>query len=72
MRTLKSGDKGKAICAGCGLIGTTYLHRNVPFSDGVGIAKNILAGVCDGCGQVVAIPAQSAEDIRKARFEATS
>lgn len=62
------GEKSKAICEGCRqLVNTTFSRRDVPFSDGKGEAKNILAAVCDLCDEVVAIPAQSTPAIREAR-----
>lgn len=70
MRAIEVGSKGKAICARCGLAGTTYQYRDVPFSDGVGAVMNVLAGVCDGCGAVVAMPSQSTAEVAEARFEA--
>lgn len=39
----------------------------MPFSDGKGMADDVLVGVCDGCDEVVAIPAQSTPAIRDAR-----
>ena len=39
----------------------------MPFSDGKGTADDVLVGVCDVCGDVVAIPAQSTPSIREAR-----
>lgn len=71
MKLFQESDKGKAICNHCsGLVTTTYKRRDVPFSDGQGITKNILVGVCDKCDQVVAIPAQSTPAIKEARQEA--
>jgi endogenous inhibitor of DNA gyrase (YacG/DUF329 family) len=62
------GDKSRAICPHCEkLVETTFAYRDVPFDDGVGMAKNILVATCDECGTVVAIPAQSTPAIRKAR-----
>jgi hypothetical protein len=58
------GEKGKAICESEGRVSTTYCYRDVPFSDGSGVAKKILVGVCDRCGRVVAIPPQSTPSIR--------
>jgi len=60
------GEKGKAICESDGRVSTTFRYRDVPFSDGSGIAKKILVGVCDRCGKVVAIPPQSTPSIRAA------
>ena len=65
------GDKSKAICETCkDVVTTTFAIRDVPFSDGVGIAKDILVSVCDCCGEIVATPAQSTPDIKKARAAA--
>ena len=60
----KVGDKGKGICFQCGPTSTKFEIRNVPFSDGSGIAQDILVGVCDSCNQTIAIPAQSSESIK--------
>lgn len=68
MHLYKSGDKSRALCETCGgLVATTFAYRDVPFDDGSGVVHDILAGVCDGCGQVVSIPAQSTPAIRRAR-----
>jgi hypothetical protein len=68
MKLYSAGDKSKAICETCqDTVETTFLYRDVPFDDGTGKAKDILASVCDRCGEVVAIPAQSLPAIRRAR-----
>lgn len=65
------GDKSRAICGDCGkMVATTFGYHDVPFSDGKGVAKNILAATCDVCGAVVAVPAQSTPAIAKAREQA--
>jgi hypothetical protein len=62
------GDKSKAICSHCGkVVDTTFVRRDVLFSDGKGIAKEILAAACDVCGQVVAISADYTPAIRVVR-----
>lgn len=67
MNILKVGDKIEAICQDCkSLVNTTFKLRDVPFSDGSGIVKNILTGVCDQCGRVITIPNQSTPAIKKA------
>lgn len=71
MKLLLEGDKGKAVCENDGLVGITYTRRDVPFSDGTGVAKDILVGVCDVCKEVAAIPPQSTPAIRAAREIAT-
>lgn len=67
MKLFTSGEKGRALCDRDGLVGMTYAYRDVPFSDGEGIASEILVGVCDACDRVLAIPPQSTPAIGKAR-----
>ncbi|OLL29415.1 hypothetical protein BTH42_22950 [Burkholderia sp. SRS-W-2-2016] len=68
MKLYEEGEKSNAICSHCKqLVGTTFRRRDVPFSDGRGEVKNILAAVCDVCDRVVAVPAQSTPAIREAR-----
>ncbi|MDD9724579.1 hypothetical protein PVV74_03830 [Roseovarius sp. SK2] len=68
MKLYSAGDKSKAICETCqDMVETTFLYRDVPFDDGTGKVKDILASVCGRCGDVVAIPAQSLPAIRRAR-----
>ncbi len=70
MKIFQEGDTSQAFCSQCTeLVRTTFVRRDVPFSDGRGLAKNILVGACDHCGQTVAVPAQSAPAISKARRE---
>ncbi|WP_201213969.1 hypothetical protein [Rhodocyclus purpureus] len=72
MKLYQEGDKSKAICQTCAdLVETTFLRRDVPFSDGVGLARGILVAVCDRCHEVVGIPAQSTPAIREARKPAS-
>ncbi|MBB1250383.1 hypothetical protein [Rhizobium sp. G21] len=72
MKLHVAGEKSKALCPHCQeLTGATYAYRDVPFDDGVGRAKNILALVCDQCGDIVATPAQSTPAIKAARETAT-
>lgn len=68
MRVYKAGEKSRAICDDCGsLVSTTFAYRDVPFDDGKGMVKGVLASVCDECDRVVALPAQSTPAIRRAR-----
>lgn len=70
---LKENDKSKAFCEDCkDLITTTMQYRDVPFDDGSAIVKNILVGVCDNCGIVVSIPAQSTPAIAEAKRKANN
>ncbi|MGF6722740.1 hypothetical protein P3T43_002091 [Paraburkholderia sp. GAS41] len=66
----EEGEKSKAICETCDqIVTTTFVRRDVPFSDGNGEAKNILVSVCDLCDEMVAVPAQSTPAIREARLK---
>jgi hypothetical protein len=68
MKLYQPGDTSKAICPHCGkLVSTTFAYREVPFEDGSGVVKGILAAVCNECQTVIAIPAQSTPAIRRAR-----
>lgn len=68
MKVYKAGEKSKAICEDCGaLVSTTFAYRDVPFDDGSGVVKDVLAAVCDECDRVVALPAQSAPAVQRAR-----
>jgi len=64
MKIVRENDRGKALCDKCGLVTTTFKLRDVPFDDDSGIAKKILAGVCDKCHAVVSIPHQSTPQIK--------
>ncbi|WP_440905323.1 hypothetical protein ACMZOO_03025 [Catenovulum sp. SX2] len=66
MKIFKVGDTQKTICECCqSLENATFQLRDVPFSDGNGMAKNVLVGVCNKCNQVIVIPQQSAPTINK-------
>ncbi|MCW8916698.1 MAG: hypothetical protein OQK24_12720 [Magnetovibrio sp.] len=68
MKLYSPGDTGKAVCEDCGdIVSMTFQYRDVPFSDGSGLAHNILVGVCDSCDSVIAIPPQSTPAIKAAR-----
>ena len=68
MKLYRPGDKSRAICTLCGsVVPTTLAPRDVPFSDGAGSARGVLAATCDHCGSVVAVPAQSTPAITAAR-----
>lgn len=70
MKVYHEGDTGQALCPDDGAVTVTYGYRDVPFNDGSGMARNIMAGACDRCGRVVAIPAQSEPAISQARKRA--
>lgn len=65
MKILREGDVTKVACEQCGSFqSATFALRDVPFSDGMGLVKNVLAGVCDSCETVVVIPHQSTPAIK--------
>lgn len=66
MKIVKEGDTRNVLCHNCGKSTATYLLRDVDFSDRSGAVKNILAAVCNGCQQVVSIPAQCTPQIKQA------
>jgi hypothetical protein len=71
MKLIVEGDHSKAICSHCAaLVSTSFKRRDVPFSDGKGIVKDILVGVCDRCDRIVSTPAQSTPAIKAAREKA--
>lgn len=66
MKIVKVGDNQKAACHRCGQFeNITFKLRDVPFSDGKGIVKNVLVGVCDCCNSVAVLPHQSTPVVRK-------
>jgi len=66
MKIFKVGDSQKSICENCrSLENATFTLRNVPFSDGRGIVKNVLVGVCDKCDEVSILPHQSTPVVKK-------
>lgn len=68
MKLYQDGDSCRAFCGHCSkVVRTVFERRDVPFSDGQGVAKNILAAVCAECGLIAAIPAQSTPAIAEAR-----
>jgi len=66
MKIVKVGDSQKAACHQCRRFeNVTYKLRDVPFSDGDGVVKNVLVGVCDCCDSVAVLPHQSTPVVRK-------
>lgn len=66
MKIFKVGDSQKVICEYCRSLETaTFTLRDVPFSDGSGIVKNVLVGVCNQCDQVSILPHQSTPVVNK-------
>lgn len=66
MKILKVGDTKSAACNNCeSFQGVTFRLRDVPFSDGSGVVKNVLVGVCDSCDSVAVLPHQSTPAVKK-------
>jgi len=66
MKILKVGDTQKAACNHCKRVeNVTFKLRHVPFSDGKGIVKNVLVGVCNDCNSVAVLPHQSTPVVKK-------
>lgn len=66
MKILKVGDTKKAACNRCkSFQDVTFKLRDVPFSDGTGIVKNVLVGVCNTCDSIAVLPHQSAPAVKK-------
>jgi hypothetical protein len=67
MVILKVGDQEKGACENCAAFVTvTYQLRDVPFSDGCGVVKQVLVGVCEQCDQVCVLPQQSTPVVKRA------
>ena len=68
MHLYREGDSSEAICHACERrVGTRFAVRTVRLP-GTGIeVPDVLAAVCDECGGIAAIPAQSAPKLREAR-----
>lgn len=66
MKIFKVGDSQRVICENCrSLENATFILRDVPFSDGSGLVKNVLVGVCDKCDQVSILPHQSTPVVKR-------
>ncbi len=66
MKILKVGDTQKAACNNCKFFkNVTFKLRDVPFSDGTGIVKNVLVGICDTCNTIAVLPHQSTPLVKK-------
>ena len=70
MRIIKVGEQQKAACQYCESFQTvTFGLRDVPFSDGTGMAKKVLVGICDKCDGVALMPHQSTPAVKQ-QYEA--
>lgn len=71
MKLFHQGDTERALCDVDGSVTLTYAYRDVPFADGKGMARNVLVGVCDVCGEVLLVPPQSVPAIAMSRQRST-
>ncbi len=56
----------KAVCNTCKSIqGVTFKLRDTPFSDGTGIVRNVLVGICNNCDSIAVLPHQSTPAVKK-------
>lgn len=70
MKIFKVGESQKAACSKCqSFENATFQLRDVPFSDGTGVVKNVLVGACDKCNSVTVLPHQSTPAVKR-RYEA--
>ena len=68
MKLFHERDISRGFCENCAkIVETTFVRRDIPFSDGKGLARNILVAQCSICATLIAIPSQSTPAIRAAR-----
>lgn len=66
MTEFRENDKSHSLCLQCKkYVVTTFQYRDVPLDDESGTVEHILVGVCDECGAVVSVPAQSSTFIKE-------
>ena len=71
MKILREGDTERALCDIDGWVTVRFQYKDVPFSDGSGVVRGILVGVCEACDEVISFPPQSTPSIAAARRRAT-
>ena len=68
MHLFREGDRSEAICHACEKrVSTQFAVRTVRLAETGLDVPDVLAAVCDECGGVAAIPAQSAPKLKEAR-----
>jgi hypothetical protein len=68
MHLYREGDVSEAMCQGCQRrVTTRFGVRTLPLLETGIEVPDVLVAVCDECGQVAAIPAQSAPKLKEAR-----
>ena len=69
--TVTEGQPGRALCRHCRAVMTlTYRYRSVALDDDEQAVATVLAGVCNVCQQIVALPPQSTPDLKRAKLAA--
>ncbi|WP_367346705.1 hypothetical protein [Stenotrophomonas bentonitica] len=61
------GETRPALCHRDGRVTATFVYKDVPFRDGLGVVNDVLVGACDVCGDAIIIPAQSTPKVSEAR-----
>jgi hypothetical protein len=69
MKILSEGDKGVALAPGRGKVTVVYRYEDLTLDSGV-VVKDVLVGVAEDTGEVLAIPAQSTPKIKRSRYAA--
>jgi hypothetical protein len=70
MRILKEGDRSSGLCEECRKrVGVRYEYRAITLEESNIEVCDVLVAVCDDCGSVVSIPAQSFPRLKEARAE---
>jgi hypothetical protein len=68
MHLWKEGDRSEAICRACQKrVGTRFAVRKYTLQESGAEVPDLLVAVCDECGGVAAIPAQSTPRLKEAR-----
>jgi len=68
MHLYREGDASEAMCQGCRRrVTTRFAVRTLPLLETGIEVPDVLVAVCDDCGEVAAIPAQSAPKLKEAR-----
>jgi hypothetical protein len=71
MRIFHEGHVERAVCDVDGVVTVTFRYRDVSFSDGSGVVRDLLVGVCDTCDEVILSPPQSLRAISADRNRVT-
>jgi len=67
MQLWNVGDKSEAICPTCRhRASTSFEIRDVPVAERNIVVPNVLVAICNDCGEIAAIPAQSAPLLKEA------